>query len=292
MRHLPPLNALRAFEVTARLGGVQRASEELHVTHGAISRHVKQLEGWLGITLFDRSHRSLELNSSGKAYLHSISSALNLIHEGTANLQRYKPPSTLGIVTTHSIATQWLLAKLPDFYRRHPEIEVWLSMEQHLTNFEGNTVDIALRMGTGPWPDLNCTPLMKDRLIPVCSSQLLERGRPLNQPADLSSYTLLHDQAPGSQWSRWFIENNIGSIDCSKGPRFSSSEVLLKAAINGQGVALVNEVLATEDLAQGRLVQPLPQFVDLGNFFWLIMPQDRQFNSNVKCFSKWIKTVV
>ncbi len=292
MRRLPPLNALRAFEATARLNGVQKASEELRVTHGAISRHVKQLEEWLGITLFDRSRRSLVLNAAGQTYLHSISSALNLIQEGTANLQQYKPSNTLGIVTTHSIAAKWLLAKLPDFYRGHPEIEVWLSMEQSLTDFAEGTVDVGLRMGTGPWSDVDCIPLMKDRLITVCSSRLLEQGQPLNKPEDLAAYTLLHDQAPSTQWSRWFVEHNVTSIDYSNGPRFSSSDILLKAAMSGQGVALVNEVLAAEDLVQGNLVQPLLQSVDLGDFFWLVFPPGRQLNSKVKCFSEWIKTMV
>jgi len=291
MRKLPPLNAIRAFEATGRLGGVLRASEELHVTHGAVSRHVKQLEEWLDVTLFDRSQRALILNEAGEAYLKSISSALDLVQEGTTNLRQYKGSKRLGISTTHSIATKWLMDKLPDFSNQHPDIEVWISIEQHLIDFSNSDIDIGLRMGKGPWPGLSCVPIMTDKLIPVCSLQLLEQGPAIKKPQDLSRYTLLHDQDPNAQWSRWFKHFDIEKIEHSKGPRFSSSDILLSAAMSGQGVALVNEVLAEQDITQGRLVQVLPLSIDLGDYYWLVTKGNIQSSKKVKIFTDWIEGV-
>ncbi|MCE9687574.1 transcriptional regulator GcvA [Shewanella sp. AS16] len=291
MRQLPPLNAIRAFEATARLGGVQRASEELHVTHGAVSRQLKQLETWLGVTLFDRSQRALTLNAAGRAYLHSMSSALDLIHEGTASLQQFKPSNSLGIATTHSFATKWLMDKLPAFAKLHPEIEIWLSVEQQRTDFANSRVDLGLRMGQGPWPGLHCTPLLKDRLIVVCSPQLLANGPPLARAEDLALHTLLHDQDPAAQWLRWFQENGLDPQGATKGPRYTSTDLLLRAAMAGQGVALVSEVLAAAELAQGLLCQPLPQRVELGDYFWLVTPPNRPMTPKLKHFSLWLKTL-
>ena len=289
MRRLPPLNALRAFEAVARLGGVKKAGDELFVTHGAISRHLKQLEAWLGVSLFDRSQRSLMLREVGEAYRDTISSALDLLQEGTSRVQHYEPANTLGITTTHSIATKWLLDKLPLFGADHPEVEVWLSVEQGLTNFDKIGVDVALRMGEGPWPEMNCLPLMTDRLIPVCSPRFLSATSTLSEPEDLSNHMLLHDKDPAAQWHRWAAENGVTGVATNLGPRYSSSDILINMAMSGQGIALVSEVLAAEDLAKGRLVQALPQSVELGEYFWLLTPTNKSSKPNVKIFSDWIE---
>jgi LysR family glycine cleavage system transcriptional activator len=291
MRKLPPLNAIRAFEATGRLGGVQRASEELHVTHGAISRHVKQLEEWLSLTLFDRSQRTLVLNTAGETYLKSIGSALDMIQHGTDNLKQYENSNSLRISTTHSFSTKWLMPKLPDFSAKHPDIEVWLSIEQHLTDFTKSNIDIGLRMGSGPWPDLNCIALMTDQLIPVCSLQLLEQGPAIDKPEDITNHTLLHDQDPNIQWNRWFKHFDIKTNKPLQGPRFSSSDILLNAAMSGQGIALVNAALAEKDISEGRLVQAIPQHLDLGNYYWMVTKLDIELNEKSKKFMSWIDSI-
>ncbi|EPJ55460.1 MAG: hypothetical protein OFPI_03770 [Osedax symbiont Rs2] len=288
MRRLPPLNSLRAFEATARLQGVQRASEELHVTHGAISRQLKQLEAWLGVILFDRSGRNISLNRAGESYLKTISSALDLIAQGSQNIQHLKAENTLGIATTHSIASKWLMDKLNQYAQVSPKTEVWLSLEQRSTDFASSGIDVAIRMGHGPWPDLHCLPLMQDRLIVVCSPRLLSNECRLEQPDDLAKFNLLHDRDPDTQWQSWFTANQLQRIDISKGPRLSSSDILLNSAINAQGVALVSEVLAEADLAQQRLVQPLQQSVDLGVYFWLVMPREKYQLPQVRSFCDWL----
>lgn len=290
MRHLPPLNALKAFEATARLGGVQRASEELHVTHGAISRQVKLLEDWLGITLFERNQRALQLNQAGKDYLHSISTALDLIHQGTASVQ-HKSSNILGIATTHSFATKWLMDKLPAFSTLYPQYEVWLSMDQKRTDFVTSRVDVAIRMGKGPWPELHCIGLLKDTLVAVCSPEFLAENK-LENPEDLARVTLLHDQDQSIQWHQWFNQFVPRSSAYKKGPRFSSSDILLSAAISGQGVALVSEVLAKDDLNRNNLVNPFEQSIDLGFYYWLVLPKHERPNRRLQHFIDWITGLV
>ena len=274
MRRLPPLNALRAFEATARLGSAQQASEELHVTHGAISRQLSQLEAWLGLTLFDRSQRRLQLNRAGRDYLAGIGAALDQIDQTTRQVRHARQENVLGLATTHSIASKWLMDKLPDFYHQHPEIELWLSLEQGLTDFGNTRIDAGLRMGQGPWPDLECLPLMDDALITVCSPTLLSPAKSLAMPSDIADFTLLHDQDPETRWQRWFNEYCPSLANSQAGPRYASSDMLIGAAIAGQGIALVSRVLARADLQAGRLIQPLPQAIELGSYFWLVWPRD------------------
>jgi len=288
MRKLPPLNAVKAFEATARLGTVQKASEELFVTHGAVSRQIKQLESWLGVILFDRSQRSVKLNLAGKNYLSAASASLDLIHEASLNIQHTKSENTLGIATTHSIANKWLMDKLPHFYESHPEIEVWLSLDQRLVNFESSTVDLGIRMGKGPWPGHVCIPLMQDRLIPVCSPQLLASSGDINNIEDLKQYTLLHDLDPDGQWQTWLDANGYQFQHASKGPRYTSGDILITSAISGQGVALVSELLASKDIAEQRLVQVLPQAVELGDYFWLVTSNEKRQTTAVDTFYRWL----
>lgn len=285
MRKLPPLHSLRAFEATARLNGVHKAALELCVTHGAVSRQLKQLEAWLGLSLFDRSARNIKLNKQGEIYLKSITSALDLIEQSSLNMHQQAPSSAIGISTTHSIASKWLVDKLK-LFSSESEIEIWLHLEQACIDFQQTSVDLALRMGNGPWPELHCIALLSDRLIAVASPALI--SSPLTSSASLTHYKLLHDQDPASQWQRFFTENQLPAIDTSKGMRYSSTDIVLASAADGQGVALVSEQLARSDLAKGKLIRVLPQSVSLGNYFWLVMPRASYLKAEIKTFCDWL----
>lgn len=286
MRKLPPLHSLRAFEATARLKGVHKAAQELCVTHGAVSRQLKQLEVWLGISLFDRSARTISLNKQGETYLKSITTALDLVEQASNNVQQSLPNGAISLSTTHSIASKWLFEKLK-LFAAHSQTEIWLNLEQQCIDFEHANVDLALRMGSGPWPDLHCIPLLSDKLIAVASPDLITK--PLSSTKELSRYKLLHDQDPACQWIRLFNENQLPLIDLSKGMRFSSSDILLNSAVDGQGIALVSERLAADDLAQNKLVQVLSETVNLGMYFWLVMPREAYLKPSVREFCQWLE---
>jgi LysR family glycine cleavage system transcriptional activator len=290
MRTLPPLNALRAFEAVARLGNMQQAANELCVTHGAVSRQVKQLESWLGVNLFDRSQRSMSLNEVGRVYRQTASAALDMIHESTINTRQHAASNVLGVATTHSIASKWLMPLLTDFSALYPDIEVWMSLSQQLTSFSQPAVHVALRIGQGPWPGLVCIPLMRDKLITVVSPQLLEQGNSLETPGDLARFTLLHDQDPRPQWRAWLQRQGLGDIDASRGPRYSSAEILIQAAIGGLGIGLVSEILVAADIDNGLLIQPLEPALDDGTELWLVMPESNQNQPIVRAFCQWLQT--
>jgi len=291
MKQLPPLNALISFEATARLGSAQNASEELNITQGAVGRHIKQLEQWLEIALFDRSQRNLKLNDTGRRYIKTITAALDLIHEGSANIQNVKTDNTINITIKEPYISDWLLALLPNFYKLHSEIQVQISLQQSTEPLTKSNIDISIKTGTGPWPEFHCVPLMQDKLITVCSPLLLKQSIKLDSPKDLAKHTLLHEQEPNTPWSLWFKENNVLNINPSKGPRFSSSDILLRAAMSGQGIALVSEKLAAQDINERRLIQPFEGAVDLGDYQWLVIAQDKIENTNVTKFLTWINTL-
>ncbi len=289
MRHLPSLNALRTFEAAARLTSISNAGQELCVSHGAVSRQVKLLEHWLGVKLFERDGRSLQLTSAGAAYLKTCSAALDLIEEGTVNLQQQRSSNVIGVATTHSFAERWLMARLPSFRAEHPNIEVWIVLEQQLTQFAQPGIDVAIRMGTGPWPQYHSRPLMQDRLIPVCSPNLIETGPEITTPEDLLHYPLLHDQDPKAQWAVWLKANNIKGIDLNRGPRYSSSNIVLQAALSGQGIALANEALVKDDIERGHLIQVLSLDVNLGTNYWIVTPNQNSKLKKVIAFSNWLE---
>jgi LysR family glycine cleavage system transcriptional activator len=287
MRKLPPLNSLRAFEAAARLGGVTNASEELHVTHGAVSRQLKQLEQWLEVELFDRSERTIKLNKAGESYLKHVTGALDLIEQASLSLKQSLPEKSLKISTTHSIASKWLVEKLNEFSKVHPFIDIWLTTQQQKSDFSTQKFDMSIRMGEGPWPNLHCVALAKDSLIVVASPDLVEDN--LKKAEDLRNFTLIHDQDPNTHWLRWYQENQLTvEHDINVGPRYSSSDIVLESAINRQGVALVSERLARADVAAGKLVQVLQQTVNLGDYFWLVMPRENSLDYNVQSFCHWL----
>lgn len=285
MRKMPPLHSLRAFEATARTGGVYSAAQELCVTHGAISRQLKQLESALGTPLFDRTQRNLKLNQNGQQYLKSISSALDLIEQAGLQLSDQQNLRRVAISTTHSIASRWLVDKLQGL-AQHSDADVWLSLDQCCIDFSTSKIDLALRTGQGPWPKLHCIPLLQDRLIAVASPHLI--SEPLPGLAALKEYPLLHDQDPAGQWLRLFNEHREAPPTLDKGPRLSSGDILLSTAIAGQGIALVSEQLARQDLAQGSLLQVLEHSVPLGVNFWLVMPREHYLKPQVRAVCDYL----
>ncbi len=164
-----------------------------------------------------------------------------------------------------------------------------MNLEQNRTDFQTSRVDLALRMGAGPWPDLHCIPLMSDRLIAVASPNLVPEA--LTCAEQLAEYDLLHDQDPSAQWLRLFTENQLALVDLSKGMRLSSSDLLLSSAIHAQGVALVSERLAHDDIAQGKLIRVLKESVELGSYYWLVMPRESILKTKVRTFCDWLENV-
>jgi len=247
---LPPLNALRAFDASARYLNFRLAAEELGVTQGAVAQHVRGLEADLGIKLFDRLPRALALTSQGRRYAGHLRRAFELMAEATGELR--PEPLRLTISVTPSFASKWLVARLPAFTEMHPTIELQILATESLANFQSDGVDIAVRNGRPPFgPGLVADLLFEQEVVAVGSPTLL-RQRKLG-PGDICQFTLLHDAH--DLWPEFFdrvLERAMPNH--TRRVRFSQTSLAIDAAISGQGIAVASQFLVLDDIAAGRLL--------------------------------------
>lgn len=285
-RRLPPLTALRAFEAAARHGSFTRAALELHVTQTAISHQVKQLEAWLDLPLFERYGHTLNLTPQGKAYLPDLSAALDALAAATDKLASPSAAGVLRITTLPSFAAHWLLPRLGRFRAAHPQIELHVSSALEVEDFSGGHFDMAIRLGLGRWPGLRADLISGEWLSPLCSPALATR-HPLQVPADLRHHTLLHDQ-PRDLWPRWLELAGVDAMGACNGPGFSDSSLVLRAAIDGHGVALGRLFLAADDIAAGRLLKPFAHQLPNDYSYWLVYPKSAAAKPRVAAFRDWL----
>ncbi|MGH8082955.1 MAG: LysR family transcriptional regulator, partial [Lysobacter sp.] len=191
-RKLPLLTALPSFEAAARHLSFSKAAEELNVTHGAVSRAIKNLEDQLGVLLFERATRSVRLTAVGEPYARAVRDALDRLATATATATIRHSNSTLTVSTSDGFAGRWLVPRLYRFHRAHSDIDVRVSTTGKLSNFLGDGIDIAIRYGGGDYPGLDCEFLADEEVFPVCSPRLLEGAHPLREPADLRYHALIH----------------------------------------------------------------------------------------------------
>jgi len=259
---LPPLGPLRAFEAAVRLLSFTRAAAELHVTQGAVSQQVKQLEQQLGFALFRRLPRKLELTEQGRSFHQVVASALRQIADKAEALKSADDNRPVTVSVVPSFAAKWLIPRLTQFRRDHPDIAVRVDADHRRVDLRASEVDLAVRFTGRRYPDLHCVELFRDRIFPVCSPDLVREGRAPRRPEDLRNAVLLHDHAAmtdgiTSDWDHWVKEVGVEDVDVSKGPGFTQGDMVLQAAMLGDGIALTRSSLAELDLASGRLVRPL-----------------------------------
>ncbi|HKR42084.1 MAG TPA: transcriptional regulator GcvA [Paraburkholderia sp.] len=261
------LNALRAFEASARHQSFSAAAAELHVTPAAVGQLVRTLEDWLGTPLFLRG-------SSGRARLIATESAERALPEIRAGLdrlalglERLKEGATSGVLTvtvSPAFAAKWLLPRIDRFQTAWPDTDVRLDTSLKPVDFVAQRVDAGVRYGTGSWPGLTADKLMDEEVYPVCSPKLLREHWRLQKPSDLGRETLIHDlsmdgHAGFPTWDSWLQKAGVKDLTTSRGMKINNSAAVLQAAIEGQGVALARSVMARDDLATGRLVRLFPE---------------------------------
>ncbi len=286
-RHLPPLNALRAFEAAARHLSFSRAAEELHVTHAAISHQVKALEERLGVKLFRRLTRAVRLTDAGQAYLPVLRDAFDRIAEATERLVASDTIGALTVSTTPGFAARWLVSRLVAFREAYPDIDIRLTPSLHLVDFAREEVDVAVRYGRGEWPGLRADCLLTLNVFPVCSPKLLEGPHPLLTPDDLRHHTLLHDDM-AADWGRWLLVAGVDGIDTTRGPRIHDSSLVLQAAVDGLGVALARSALAAADLAAGRLVKLFDISLPSVACYYVVYPEAWADRPKIAAFREWL----
>ena len=294
-RRLPPLNAVRAFEAAARLGGFNAAGAELNVSANAVGRLVKLLEDWLGVLLFTRLPRGVVVTEAGGRYLARVGGLLDQLAESTADLQRVESSTVLRVSAMPSLVSRWLIPRLGRLNERHPELDVRIVATIAPTDFTREEVDVAIRIGEGSYAGLRSDFLMSEDYFPVCSPELLSRGPPLGAPTDLAHHVLLHDACGCGprlpdllDWPRWLAAIGVATVDAGRGPRFSFSHMTLQAAAAGQGIALASSALLADDLSTGRLVRPFGDLVVRSPYgFFIVCPEATADHDKVTVFRNW-----
>ena len=271
-----PLNALRVFALACEHGGIRAAARELGIAHSSVSRHMAELEAWLGVPLAREKgagRRGWVPTTQGLALGKAVLAGLRDIEVAATSMREARSPFAVTISAAPSLAARWLLPRLPALERAHPRLELSVLVNQHVEDLHAEGIDLAVRMGVGPWPGLHCEPLMDDALYPVMSHDHWRKAGSPSRPQELSSLRLLHDRDPNAGWEPWRRRFGPASLNLQRGPRFASSDLLLRAAQQGLGVALARHRLAAEDVAAGILVRPFGEReVRIENAYWIVRP--------------------
>ncbi|MEA2780410.1 MAG: LysR family transcriptional regulator, glycine cleavage system transcriptional activator [Rhodospirillaceae bacterium] len=293
LRRLPPLNALRCFEVAARYGSFTKAAAELLVTPAAVGQQVRQLEEFMGVALFRRENRALALTTAGQACLPGIREGFAQLVAAVGQAKPQTGARRLTISVAPSFAAKWLLPRLSDFEARHPDIDVHVDASMPLVDLHDGKVDLAIRYGAGQYAGLRVERLLGEEAIPVCSPALYDGPNPLRRPEDLRHHTLLHDDSPDNDpscptWSMWLRAAGVHGIDAMRGPHFSQSSLVLEAAALGRGVALAKATIAATDLSAGRVVRLFEMSVPLAFAYYLVYSETTSRSPGVIAFRQWL----
>lgn len=293
---LPPLNALKAFEASARQLSFTKAAEELFVTQAAVSHQIKALEEHLGIKLFMRKNRSLLLTEEGQSYYLDIKDIFNSLYDATEKLLARSAKGAITVSSQASFAIQWLVPRLSAFNALHPDIDVRIKAVDQAENSLTEDVDVAIYYGRGYWPNIHANKLHTEYLIPVCSPLLLQEGAASGKPPllsldDLQHHTLLHDTSR-RDWKRWFKQVGVKGANVNHGPIFSHSAMVVQAALYGQGVALAYSVLARPDIESGRLVCPFNDVLVSKNAYFVVCRESQKEIGKIEAFRDWLLDMV
>jgi LysR family transcriptional regulator, glycine cleavage system transcriptional activator len=263
MKNPVHLNALRAFEASARHQSFSAAAAELHVTSAAVGQLVGGLEEWLGVALFHRSASGairLVPTDIAQRALPDIRAGFDRLSLGLARLQENSASGVLTVTTSPAFAAKWLLPRIDRFQQAHPKTDLRLDTSLKLLDFTAHGIDIGVRYGMGSWPGLTAEKLFDEEIYPVCSPEFRRKNGGLRTPSGLKGRTLIHDLSMENSsgfptWRTWLETFGVSDAASSRGLRINNSAAVVQAAIDGHGVALGRSVMVHDDLAAGRLVR-------------------------------------
>jgi LysR family transcriptional regulator, glycine cleavage system transcriptional activator len=286
IRRLPPLNAIRAFEAAARHGSFTRASAELCVTHGAVSRQIRALEEWLGVKLFVRTSRNAIPTEAGAALLNETGPALDRLAAAAQRVRERRFQQSLRVAALPTFAMRWLIPRLPAFQRDHPEIEVRLITASTPAEQFQMEADIVLS-GPARRPGWLGERFMGEARLPVLSADLMAR-RPLRRPADLAHHTLLHSETLRDAWPRWLAAAGLSDLTPKRDQVFEHFYFAIQAALDGLGVMMGPIALIGQELQSDRLVMPWPQSALRSRGYFMYTPEARRNAPAVAALRRWL----
>ncbi|NML35069.1 transcriptional regulator GcvA [Paraburkholderia antibiotica] len=289
-RILPPLNALRAFEAAGRLGSFKEAAAALHVTHGAVSQHVRLLEAWLGASLFERHNRRVTLTPAARAYLEQIGPLFEQLAQATA---QYGVPEalsrTLSVNAPATFTLRWLVPRLAKFRAGHPDVEVNVETSNGPLESLKENYDVIIRGGPDTFYGYAMRPFLSEERLPVCSPALLERV-PLRAPGDLRHHTLLHTSSLPRLWPDWLASVRMPALRPAASLTFDHFYLSLQAAVDGIGIAMGPTALVADDLAAGRLVTPFTGPRLASRSYCTYVADAKSGDERVALFRSWLES--
>lgn len=304
-RHLPPLLAVRAFDAAARHMSFSLAGEELHVTQSAVSRQIKVLEEALGYPLFVRSVRRVSLTPKGVVFRKAAAEALDILERASSRSANVK--RILTISAPQSLATFWLVPRLSRFAETYPNIDVRVRTSTEPADFERDEIDVAIRLGRLPgaryeadqprvphelvrsWQGVSAVHLWDEELVPVVSRKLLRQSAPLETPADLRNYRLLHVALRPDAWNDWFRCNKAAYPKRASTMEFGHFFMAIEAAKAGHGVALAPRLFLDGPFGSaGDLVCPLPAAKKSAGAYYFLCKERMTNDRTVRTFFNWL----
>lgn len=296
-RMLPGTRALRTFEAAARHLNFTRAADEVGLTPAAVSYQIKEIEDQLGVVLFTRTSRSIQLTSAGAVLFEATADALDTLHRAAGRARKLtRNAAHLRVSLSARFATNWLLPRLPQFRAANPGLELTFDITDTLRDFEADDIDIAIRFGTGSYEGARADRLFDTLIVPVCSPRLIESGPPLNEPRDLLHHTLCYvdwktDTMTWPNWRMWMAAAGVDdNFDDSRCVGFADSSFVVQAVVEGGAVGLADLDMIAGDLAQGRLVRLFDIGVRMAApyAYYLVYPQESSEDARVVAFREWM----
>lgn len=290
MTRLPPLNSLRVFECVARHGQLAAASAELNITIGAVSHQLRSLQDQLGVELFEKQGRRLVVTERGRLLERKVSKAMSGLSEAVQEVLIADPQDqhslTLRLSLPPLLTATWLSPRLFRFMDEYPHLRLRVASATQFDELDWRQIDAAIIYGNPPWPGYWWRMLHGIKLVPVCSPQLLRGTNAIRQPADIVNHRLLHED-DGSEWRRWLAQARVpypGDADI----QFADFGVVLQAARDGQGVALVDDIIAARDLDEGRLVQPVSLAVPAAKNYHVLCLEENLAKQGISQLIDWL----
>jgi DNA-binding transcriptional LysR family regulator len=288
-RKIPGTDLLVAFETAARHQSFTRAAEELSLTQSAVCRKISALEDYLGIQLFNRVKKRVSLSGSGEIYARQVRENLKRIEHDTLSLMAHRSAGrVLELAVIPTFATRWLIPRLPDFYKHHPDITLDLTTRNDPFMFIDTPFDAAIHFGDPVWPGAITEFLFGEEMVPVCTPALLG-GRSSIEPSEIEKMPLLHQSARPDAWREWFRIAGLANVNAMGGSRYEIFAMLVEAVKAGLGVALMPRFFVLDEIAAGILVVPCPYVLHSQRSYYLVYPEDKQGSESLQTFCAWLR---
>ena len=288
---LPSIGALTAFESAARHLSFSRAAAELHLTQGAVSRQIRELETRLGLALFERINQRVFLTDAGVAYRTEVGRILADLSTATERtMASAGGAEVLNLAVLPTFAARWLVPRLPAFLAGHPQATVNFTVRHEPFAFADGPFDAAIHFGEPTWPGAICDFLCIEEVYPVAAPVLRDR-HDLASPATIAAAPLIHQSSRPTAWSDWFEAEGLPATGAYRGSRFDQFSMIAAAAVAGMGVALMPRFMIEEELGSGRLVLLTERPLDAGKAYWFVYPEAKARSRLVRSFGDWLKAV-